>query len=168
MAANQVLTWFSASGLDGIVFIDPYVRWEPEVFFDLCATDKDAIGVPLAIKTGFELELGDISTLQEDDKTGEIVVRSTSLGFFFLSSHAVKRLANTHHLIHYMGENVKLILQSGDIYSDYCTCDKVISQRLLELGIYTWVNPNHTVYLEEVSDCSHNFLFSLNNMKENG
>ena len=93
---------------------------------------------------------------------------SSSLGFFYLSAHALKKLCETHPTVSYLNQNTKLIIQSGDIYSSYHTHEEVLAFRLRELGIEIWLNPEHTSYRQELTECGGNFASLLKELKENG
>ena len=168
MAANQAITITWQNELDGVVFIDPDVAWAPEALLGLCSTDKDAAALPVATSGGFNVGLGEIARLQEDEKTGEIKVSSASLGFFYLSSYALKKLCETHPTVSYRGEETKLVLQSGDIYASYHTHEEVLAFRLRELGIEIWLSSNHTAHKQELIEQRGNFAELLKELRENG
>jgi hypothetical protein len=168
MDANTALAIAIENKFDGLVFVDPEASWSSDLFIDLCKTDKDAVAVPLATRAGFEISFGEIARLQEDEKTGEIKVQLGSLGFFYLSSYALEQLSNTHATITYMGREIKLVLQSGDIYSSYHTHEEVLAYRLRELGIEIWANPNHTAFLNESIEYTNDFATLLSQIKANG
>jgi hypothetical protein len=168
MAANQAMTIAWQNDLDGLVLVDPNVSWNPETLLQLCSTDKDVAAIPIAASGGFNVGMGEIARLQEDEKTGEIKVSSASLGFFYLSSYALKKLCKTHPTVSYLGQDAKLILQSGDIYASYHTHEEVLAFRLRELGIEVWLNPGHTAYRNELVEQQGDFAALLRNLKENG
>jgi len=168
MAANQAMTITWQNELDGLVLVDPNVSWNPETLLQLCATGKDVAAIPIAASGGFNVGMGEIARLQEDEKTGEIKVSSASLGFFYLSSYALKKLCETHPTVSYRGEETKLVLQSGDIYASYHTHEEVLAFRLRELGIEVWLNPAHTACRQELVEQQGDFAALLRNMKENG
>ena len=168
MEANTAFALATENKFDGLVFVDPDATWSADLFIDLCKTEKDAVAVPLATRGGFEITIGEIARLQEDKSSGEIKVQSASLGFFYLSMYALEQLATTHPTISYMGREIKLILQSGDIYSNYHTHEEVLAYRLRELGIEIWVNPNYTAFLNESIEYSSDFATILSEMKDNG
>jgi len=168
MAANQAMTLAWENELDGLVLVDPNVSWKPETLLKLCSTDKDAAAVPLASRGGFNVGLGELARLQEDEKTGEIKVSYASLGFFYLSAYALKRLCETHPTVSYHNQDTKLVLQSGDIYASYHTHEEVLAFRLRELGIEIWLDPNHTAYCQELVEQQGNFSVLLKTLKENG
>jgi hypothetical protein len=168
MAANQAMTTAWQNELDGLVLVDPNVSWNPETLLQLCSTDKDVAAIPIAASGGFNVGLGEIARLQEDEKTGEIKVSSASLGFFYLSSYALKKLCETHPTVSYLSQDAKLILQSGDIYASYHTHEEVLAFRLRELGIEIWLNPGHTAYRNELVEQQGDFAALLRNLKENG
>jgi hypothetical protein len=64
--------------------------------------------------------------------------------------------------------DIKLILQSGDIYASYHTHEEVLAYRLRELGIEIWLNPEHTVQSQELTECADDFALVLKSLKENG
>ena len=168
MAANQAMTLAWQKKLDGVVFADPSVSWQPEALMDLCKTNKDAVALPVSTSAGFDISLGEISRIQEDEGTGEIKVRAASLQFFFLSSYALEKLAETHPSVSYYGGDVKLILQSGDIYASYHTHEEVLSYRLWEINVEIWVNPHHTVHRHEYAENGADFAQALQQLREHG
>ena len=168
MAANQAMTLAWENELDGLVLVDPNVSWKPETLLKLCSTDKDAAAVPLASRGGFNVGMGELARLQEDEKTGEIKVSHASLGFFYLSAYALKRLCETHPTVSYQGQDTKLVLQSGDIYASYHTHEEVLAFRLRELGIEIWLDPAHTAYRNELVEQTGDFSVLLKTLKENG
>ena len=168
MAANQAMTLAWQNELDGLVLVDPNVSWKPESLLQLCATSKDAAAVPIATRNGFNVSLGEIARLQEDEKTGEIKVSSSSLGFFYLSAYALKKLCETHPTVSYQGQDTKLVLQSGDIYASYHTHEEVLAFRLRELGIEIWLDPAHTACRQELVEQQGDFAALLKQLKENG
>ena len=168
MAANQAMTLAWQNELDSLVLVDPNVSWETETLLQLCSTDKDAAAVPVATRNGFNMGLGELARLQEDEKTGEIKVSMSSLDFFYLSAYALKKLCETHPTVSYLSQDTKLVLQSGDIYASYHTHEEVLAFRLRELGIEIWLNPNHTVYRQELVEQQGDFSVLLKTLKENG
>jgi hypothetical protein len=168
MAANQAMTVTWAEKLDGLVLVNPCVGWRPESLIELCQTGKDAVALPVSTQAGFNIKLGEVSRLQEDESTGEIKVQGASLSFFYLSSYALNQLAESHPTVSYHGMEIKLILQSGDIYASYHTHEEVLAYRLRELGIEIWVNSRHTVQLQELIESVGDFAQVLKSLKENG
>jgi hypothetical protein len=168
MAANQAMTVTWAEKLDGLVLVNPRVGWQAESLIDLCQTDKDAVALPVSTQAGFNIKLGEVSRLQEDESTGEIKVQGASLSFFYLSSYALGQLAESHPTVSYHGMDTKLILQSGDIYASYHTHEEVLAYRLRELGIEIWVNSRHTVKSQELTESAGDFAQVLKNLRENG
>jgi len=166
MAANQAMTMTAGNELDGLVLVNPNVSWNAENLMDLCTTDKDAASIPVATPRGFEISFGEMARLQEDPKTGEIKVLSTSLDFIYLSKYALEKLCESHHTVSYLGQDIKLVLQSGDIYSSYHTHAEVLSYRLREAGIEQWVNPLHTAHRNDSIEYNGNFAEVLQQMKD--
>jgi hypothetical protein len=168
MAANQAMTLAWQNELDGLVLVDPNTSWKPEDLLELCSTDKDVAALPIATSGGFNVGLGELARLQEDEKTGEIKVSSASLGFFYLSAYALKKLCETHPTVSYLGQDTKLVLQSGDIYASYHTHEEVLAFRLRELGIEIWLNPNFTARRQELVEQQGDLAALLKELKENG
>jgi hypothetical protein len=168
MAANQAMTLACQEELDGMFLVSPSVSWDPAQLIEVFESDKDAMAIPVATRGGFHVTLGEIARLQEDDKTGEIKVGGASLDLFYMSAYALKQLCDTHPEVVYQGQNVKLILQSGDIYSSYHTHEEVLAYRLRELGIELWVNPSHTAVRRDTVDYNADFATVLNQLKEDG
>ena len=168
MAANQAMTLAWQNELDGLVLVGPNVSWKPETLLQLCSTDKDAAAVAIATHGGFNVGLGEIARLQEDEKTGEIKVSGASLDFFYLSAYSLGKLCETHPTVSYQGQDTKLVLQSGDIYASYHTHEEVLAFRLRELGIEIWLNPEHTAHKQELIERQGDFSALLKELKGNG
>jgi hypothetical protein len=166
MAANQAMTLCWEHELDGLVLINPSVSWHPDSLIDLCKTDKDAASLPVATPQGFDILLGEMARLQEDEKTKEIKVLGTSLDFIYLSQYTLQKLCDSHPTVSYHGQNTKLILQSGDIYASYHTHAEVLSHRLRELGIEQWVYSSHTAHRYDPVEYQGDFASALKEMKD--
>ena len=166
MAFNQAATLAWKEKLDGLVCIHPFVSWNPADLIQFVQTDKDAVALPVATRNGFEIQLGKIARLQEDTNSGEIKVQGTSLDFFYLSPYALSRLCDTHPTIQYRGADVKLILQSGDIYGAYFDPCDILGYRLREQGIETWVSSKMTAYRQETIEYTNDFSTVLKNLRE--
>lgn len=168
MGFNNAVTLAWKEKLDGLVVINPFVAWDPGDLIKFVNTDKDAVGFPVATKTGFDISLGEISRLQEDEETGEIKVMGCSLDLFYLSSYAIERLCQSHPTVKYRGVEVKLIIQSGDIYDSYFNPSDILAYRLREQGIEVWLAAKYTAHRQDYAEYSSNFEEALKNLKENG
>lgn len=166
MAFNQALTLAYKEEVDGIVFVAPTLRWNPENLMDVLVTDKDAVAIPVATRDGINVQLGEIARLQEDERTGEIKVQNASLDFLYLSSYSIGELCKSHPTVTYFNEPTYLVLQSGDIYQSYHTHEDVLAYRLRELGIEIWVDPRHTAYRQDVITYESDFAAILQNLKD--
>jgi hypothetical protein len=166
MAFNQAVTLAWKEKLDGFLCISPRVSWEAESLFALVNSDKDAVTLPVATRNGFKVKLGEIARLQEDGS--EIKVQGASLDFIYLSSYAIERLCQTHPLVDYYGSQVKLILQSGDIYATYFDPGDILTYRLREQGIELWVNYKHTAHRQDSIEYLGSFDEALTQLKANG
>jgi hypothetical protein len=168
MGFNQGVTLAWQEKLDGFLCISPRVSWKPESLLELVSTDKDATAMPVATKGGFEVQLGEIARLQGDAESGEVKVLGASLDLIYLSPYAVGRLCETHPTVSYRGSDIKLILQSGDIYNAYFDPADILAYRLREQGIELWVSSRHTAHRQDAVEYSANFEEVLGNMKANG
>lgn len=168
MGFNQAVTLAWKEKLDGMVVVHPFVGWNPEDLISLAQTDKDAIGMPVATKKGFEISLGEIARLQEDEETGDIKVQGCSLDCFYLSSYAIGRLCDTHPLINYRNAEVKLIIQSGDIYEAYFHPSDILVYRLREQGIETWLSAKFTAQRQDTVEYPNSFAEVLSSLKADG
>lgn len=168
MAFNQAVTLAWAEKLDGFLCINPRVSWKSESLLDLVNSNKDSVAMPVAIRGGFEIKLGEIARLQEDEESGEIKVLGASLDLIYLSPYAIERLCETHPEISYRGADVKLILQHGDIYNAYFDPSDILAYRLKEQGIETWVSAKHTAHRQDSIEYSNNFDEVLTRLKANG
>ena len=164
MAFNQLATITWNEKLDGFVCISPRVSWSAESLLELVTTDKDAVAIPVATRDGFSVALGEIARLQEDGN--EIKVQGASLDFLYLSSYALDRLCQTHPFVDYKGAQVKLILQSGDIYAAYFDPADILVYRLREQGIEVWLNYKHTAHRQDAVEYRNNFEQILKDMKK--
>lgn len=168
MTFNQGVTLAWQEKLDGFVCVSPRVGWQPESLLELISSNKDAVAMPVATRNGFEIQLGEIARLQEDEESGEIKVQGASLDCIYLSPYAINQLCATHPTISYRGSDVKLILQSGDIYSSYFDPGDILTYRLRETGIEMWLLANHTALRQDVVNHVSNFREVLENLKSNG
>lgn len=142
MAFNQVITWAQKNEVDGLFFIGPNVGWEPEALKTIISSDKDALAAPIYYNNQYLLGLGELSRLETDEESGEIKVRNASLDFFFLRKSAIEALCEGHPTVTFNGEEVKMILQSGDIYTSYASNEDTLAFRLQEAGFQVWVDPS--------------------------
>lgn len=165
MAFNQGVTLAWQEKLDGFLCVSPRVSWKPESLLEFVSTDKDAVAMPVATRNGFEIQLGEIARLQEDTESNEIKVLGASLDFFYLSSYAIGRLCETHPTISYRGTDIKLILQSGDIYNAYFDPSDILAYRLREQGIEVWVSSRHTACRQDAIEYTAGFEEVLENLK---
>ena len=168
MAFNQGVTLAWQEKLDGFLCISPRVSWQPESLLALINSNKDAVAMPVATKGGFEIQLGEIARLQDDPESGEIKVLGASLDLIYLSPYAVGRLCETHPTVSYRGSDIKLILQSGDIYNAYFDPADILAYRLRELGIELWVSSRHTACRQDAIEYTASFEEVLGNLKANG
>jgi hypothetical protein len=168
MAFNHGMTLAWQEKLDGFLCVSPRVSWQPESLLELVTTKHDAVAMPVATKGGFEIQLGEIARLQDDPESGEIKVLGASLDLIYLSPYAVGRLCETHPTVSYRGSDIKLILQSGDIYNAYFDPADILAYRLREQGIELWVSSRHTAHRQDSIEYSANFEEVLGNMKANG
>ena len=168
MAFNQGVTIAWEQKLDGFLCVSPRVSWLPESLLELATTNKDAVAMPVATKGGFEVSLGEVARLQEDEATGEVKVQGASLDFIYLSPYALGRLCETHPTVTYKNQDIKLVLQSGDIYNAYFDPADILAYRLREQGIEVWVSSQHTAYRQDAVEYTANFQEVLSNLKANG
>lgn len=143
MVVNLGITLAHEGNLDGVVFINREVSWNPENLVDLCSTGKNAAAIPVFDGNTFTLELGEISRLEEDEKTGEIKVQSASTDLLYLSYGVISKLCQTHPNINYGGRTVKAIMQGAECFNQYFSTSDLLAYRLKEAGYGLWVNPLH-------------------------
>lgn len=168
MGFNHGVTLAWQEKLDGFLCVSPRVSWQPESLLELVTTKHDAVAMPVATKSGFEIQLGEIARLQGDPESGEIKVLGASLDLIYLSPYAVGRLCETHPTVSYRGSDIKLILQSGDIYSSYFDPSDILAYRLREQGVELWLSAKHTACRQDAIEYSSNFEEVLGNLKANG
>lgn len=168
MAFNQGVTLAWQEKLDGFLCVSPRVSWQPESLLEIVSTKYDAVAMPVATRNGFEVQLGEVSRLQDDPESGEIKVLGASLDLIYLSPHAVGQLCETHPTVSYRGSDVKLILQSGDIYAAYFDPSDILAYRLREQGVELWVSSKHTACRQDAVEYSNDFASVLENLKANG
>jgi hypothetical protein len=168
MAFNQGVTLAWQEKLDGFLCVSPRVSWVPESLLELVSTKHDAVAMPVATKGGFEVQLGEIARLQGDAESGEVKVLGASLDLIYLSPYAVGRLCETHPTVSYRGSDIKLILQSGDIYNAYFDPSDILAYRLREQGVELWLSAKHTAYRQDAVEYSNDFASVLANLKANG
>jgi hypothetical protein len=68
--------------------------------------------------------------------------------------------------VDYKGTQVKLILQSGDIYAAYFDPSDILAYRLREQGIELWVCYKHSAYRSDSIEYTANFEEILTSLKE--
>ena len=168
MAFNQGVTLAWQEKLDGFLCVSPRVSWVPESLLELVSTKHDATAMPVATRNGFEVQLGEIARLQDDPESGEIKVLGASLDFIYLSPYAISQLCTTHPTVSYRNQDVKLIIQSGDIYSSYFDPSDILSYRLREQGIELWVSSRHTAHRQDAVEYSNDFASVLADLKNRG
>lgn len=168
MAFNQAITLAWTEKLDGFVCVSPKVSWQAQSLLALVNSDKDAVVMPVATKGGFEVSLGEVARLQEDTESGEIKVRGASLDFIYLSPYAVDQLCTTHPTVNYKGQEIKLVLQCGDIYDSYYSPSDILAYRLRERGIELWLSARNTAHRHDAIEYTNDFAAVLENLKENG
>ena len=146
MVINLGITFAYDEKLDGLVFINREVSWNPENLMDLCGTEKEAAAIPVFDGHIFSLEIGEVARLEEDETSGEIKVQSASTDFFYLSSTAISKLCESHPSINYGGRSVKAIMQGAESFNQYFTTADLLAYRLTEAGFGLWVNPLHSAH----------------------
>ena len=134
----------------------------------LVNSDKDAVAMPVATRGGFEIQLGEITRLQEDEASGEIKVQGASLDFVYLSPYTLNQMCSTHASVNYRGQEIKLILQSGDIYNTYFDPTDILAYRLREQGIEMWVSSKHTAHRQDSIEYVNDFSKILEQLKADG
>jgi hypothetical protein len=164
MAFNQAVTLAWTEKLDGFLCVSPRVSWDAESLLELIRTEHDAIALPVATRNGFQVQLGEIARLQEDGSS--VKVQGASLDFIYLSPYALDRLCQTHPFVDYRGNQVKLILQSGDIYASYFDPSDILAYRLREQGIELWVCYKHSAYRSDPIEYTASFEQILTDLKE--
>jgi len=168
MAFNQGVTIVWEQKLDGFVCVSPRVSWAPESLLSLVNSKKDAVVMPVATRNGFSVSIGEVARLQEDEDSGEIKVLGASLEFIYLSPYTVNQLCYTHPTVRYKDQEIKLILQSGDIYNSYFDPGDILAYRLREQGIELWSSSRHTAHRQDLVEYTANFSEVLTNLKANG
>lgn len=164
MATNRAITDAFNGEFDGLILVSPNVSWEPQALFDLINSDKDCVGLPVCTNTGFKVALGDPSRIHKDEQTGEVRVVGVTTDFLYLSGYAIKELCSTHPTIKYLGVDVKLVLQSGDIFNAYLTVDEILNSRISELNMEPWLNINHVVSSRNTTLSTGDFVQALNGL----
>lgn len=145
MNYNLLLTLAWREKMDGLLLLSSEVNWDPPALLAVVQSSKDVLTLPVFNQQGFQVQLGEIPRLQVDEVTGEIKVLGAGLGFFRLSKTALATLCETHSSIDFDGQDVKLILQHGDIYGGFASDAEILAHRLKEAGYEIWLNPSHSV-----------------------
>ena len=164
MGFNQGVTLVWGEKLDGFVCINPRVSWDAEALIALVNSGKDSVALPVATRGGFQIQMGEIARLQDDGK--EIKVQGASLDFIYLSPYAIGRLCETHPFVDYKGNQIKLILQSGDIYTAYFDPADILAYRLREQGIEMWLSYKHTAARNDNIEYTRSFEQVLSDLKK--
>ena len=168
MAFNRGVTLAHQEKVDGFLCVSPQVGWAPESLLELVNTKYDAVAIPVATKNGFDIQLGEIARLQQDTESGEVKVRNASLDFIYLSTYSINQLCTTHPTVSYRGSEIKLIIQSGDIYNAYFDPSEILAYRLREQGIEMWVSRKHTAHRQDSIEYRNNFDELLQDLEANG
>jgi hypothetical protein len=163
MAFNQAVTLAWTEKLDGFLCVSPRVSWDAESLLELIRTEHDAVALPVATRSGFQVQLGEIARLQDDGAA--IKVQGASLDFVCLSPYAIDRLCQTHPFVDYKGNQIKLILQSGDIYAAYFDPSDILAYRLREQSIELWVCYKHSAFRSDAIEYTANFEQILEDLK---
>jgi hypothetical protein len=161
MYYNLLLTLAWREKMDGLLLLSPEINWDPSALLDVVQSSKDALTLPVFGLQGFQVQLGEISRLQTDDVTGEIKVLGAGLGFFRLSKVALTTLCETHSSIDFEGQEVKLVLQHGDIYGGFASDAEILTYRLKEAGYEIWLNPKHSVNTVTTQSVGGDFAAAL-------
>jgi hypothetical protein len=164
MGFNQGVTLAWQEKLDGFLCVSPRVSWSAESLLALVSTKHDAVALPVATRSGFQVQLGEIARLQDDGAA--IKVQGASLDFIYLSPYALDRLCQTHPFVDYKGNQTKLILQSGDIYAAYFDPSDILAYRLREQSIELWVCYKQSAYRSDSIEYKATFEEILTNLKE--
>ena len=90
------------------------------------------------------------------------------MDFMYLSSYAINELCSTHQSIDYNGQDVKMVLQTGDIFTGYYNESQILNSRLFDLNIETWVNPNHTIPTTSRQPVQADFAAMLTDLEKKG
>ena len=165
MRYNQLITMAWKEGVDDLLFVAPDCYWQPQAMVDLIHSSKDVVALPVATSTGFQVQMGELPRLQTDEKSGEIKVLWAGMSFFRLSKDTLKKLCETHPTIEYGGEEVKLVIQNGDIYGGFASPAEVLVYRLKEAGFEIWLNPKHTVNTVTTQPVEADFAAALKEAK---
>lgn len=168
MAFNESITLAWKEKVDGIVYINKDSAWDAQALYDIITSDKDCVALPVCLPQGFSVELGEIPRLQRDKNTGEIKVRFASMDFMYLSSYTINELCSTHQSINYNNKDVKLVLQTGDIFTGYYNESQILNSRLSEINIETWLNPNHSIITNNKQTVYNNFASLLDDLERKG
>ena len=145
MNYNLLLTLAWREKMDGLLLLSSEVNWQPQALLDVVQSSKDILALPVFGPQGFQVQLGEIPRLQTDEVTGEIKVPGAGLGFFRLNKKALTALCETHSSVDFEGQDVKVVLQHGDIYGAFASDHDILVYRLKEAGFELWLNPNHSV-----------------------
>jgi hypothetical protein len=163
MAFNQAVTLAWTEKLDGFLCVSPRVSWDADALCEVIGRGHDAVALPVATRNGFQVQLGELARLQDDGAA--IKVQGCSLDFIYLSPYALDRLCETHPFVDYKGNQVKLILQSGDIYAAYFDPSDILAYRLREQSIELWVCYKHSAYRSDSIEYTASFEQILKDLK---
>ena len=86
----------------------------------------------------------------------------------YLSAYTINELCSTHQFIDYNGQETKLVLQTGDVFTGYYNESQILKSRLSELNIETWVNPNHTITTRQTQVYANDFNAILTDLEKKG
>lgn len=164
MMINQAITACWSQKLDGVFFIHPDTSWDPTVAIGMLLQNKNAIAAPVSTFNGFELNLGEISRLQEDSNANLKII-SASTDFYFISSDTATSLCERTHTVKYGEQEVKLVLENADRFSTVIECQEVLSNKIFALGYDLWLYGGGTVFKHQKINSNTDFQMALKELQ---
>lgn len=148
MARNEIFKVAYDNKFDHLIFIDSDVAWDPATLMEVIHSDKPVVGVPYPLKNenpgNYNISLGDVTNMVQDEKTGYIKVINHGTGFLKIDREVIEALWNSNVLLEFRDKQLKYICEYQGLYTAFVGEDIVLCNKIRDLGYDIWVNPKTT------------------------
>lgn len=146
-AKNEILSLVADEEYESIVFAGNDMSWNPVALLQIINSKHDAIALPCAKKSGtvvrFDLEIENPSLIR--DENGFIKINYASFSMFKISNKLVTDLLDTNlSITNPSGREVKNVFDIDTSRGKYIDEDRVVCDKIKNLGYSIWVNPVET------------------------
>lgn len=163
---NDLVKIAAENNLDGILWIDSDIEWNPQWAIEIVSRDKDILGLPV-IKKGLQesynikCDLEDLSINEE----GLISVQSIGTGFLYMSKKAVDYLWDNSEVYADINKTSKMVfkvsVEDGNLVSE----DVYVCKKLQSAGFDILIDPSKTCNHVGVLKYSGNFVEFIEKIK---